>query len=48
METTVKLLYNLRYNDIYGLTVIKQAGDEICREKVKFYYSQKNYCDTPM
>ena len=47
METTVKLLYNLRYNDIYGLTVIKQAGDEkYAGEKVKFYYSQKNYYDT--
>ena len=47
METTANLLYNLRYKDQYGLTVIKQIGDEKYEwSKVNFFYSQKNYYDT--
>ena len=47
METTANLLYNLRYNDMYGLTVVKQAGDEKYEgAKINFYYSQKNYYET--
>lgn len=44
METTGTLLYNLRYTDQDGLTVIKQVGDEIYEgAKVNFYYSQRKY-----
>ena len=47
METTANLLYNLRYTDPYGLTVIKQTGGEKYEgAKVNFYYSQKKYYET--